>query len=164
MKKQVAKTRAPNGFHFEIYCYVNHYADGYQYGMKSGIFRLRSGQVPECFESVYVRLVRNGEDGKRNYIGHVELMKLDKKRLETHSNLEPSFHGKGFGVKIYARAIQWALENGFKVESSGSSSTEAQRVWRGKRLKQKFRIIVRHDGNRKSNYDPDYDQFYAYAR
>ena len=119
----VAKTRAPNGFHWKI--------DDYYHG-----------------ESVYVKLC----DSKDHVIGKITLDRLTEKPVPqylTHSYLDHEYHGKGWGTKMYARAIQWCLERGYRVRSSGYSSENAKRVWKGKGIREKF--VIRQRSNRHNN-------------
>lgn len=92
-------------------------------------------------------------------IGHVNLIKVREGYYETHSDLNDEYHRKGLGALMYARAIQHALEKGWGVRSSGSSSEEAQRVWRGKTVRKYFSIKLKKKDN-----DPYYDTWYAYAK
>ena len=59
----------------------------------------------------------------------------------THSYLDHCYRGKGLGTLMYARAIQWALEHGKKVQSSYTPSVYARRVWNSQGLRKYFRII-----------------------
>ena len=61
-------------------------------------------------------------------------------RFETHSYLDSFYQGKGWGTKLYAKAIQWCLVHGFKVSSSTSPSDMAKRVWKSDGLRQLFMI------------------------
>jgi len=92
-------------------------------------------------------------------IGRVTL-ELDCQSYRTHSRLDKTYRGKGLGVLMYAAAIQYALDRGHKVRSSGYTSANAQRVWRSKRLRQYFKIrFVRHP-----QYTPEFDVWYASAK
>ncbi len=62
----------------------------------------------------------------------------------THSGLETAYHGKGLGTMMYAKAVQWALSRGYRVSSSGSSSTQAQRMWTGKSIRKYCKLVKRH--------------------
>lgn len=77
-----------------------------------------------------------------HYVGSVRLCPgdRDKKIAETHSDLDSPYRGRGYGTKLYVRAIQWGLAHGYKVRSSGSSSSDAQRVWEGKGIRQYFQL------------------------
>jgi GNAT superfamily N-acetyltransferase len=76
-------------------------------------------------------------------IGQIQLDKGRRNRYYTHSWLHEDYRGMGFGTKLYARAIQWCLEQGYKVSSSSNTSELAQRVWEGNGLRQKFDIKKR---------------------
>jgi GNAT superfamily N-acetyltransferase len=91
-------------------------------------------------------------------IGHVSLIKVREGYFETHSSLNNEFHGKGLGALLYARAIQYALDIGWGVRSSGQSSELAQRVWRGKTIRKYFSIKLQ------KGEDSYYDKWYAYAK
>lgn len=60
---------------------------------------------------------------------------------------------------MYAKAIQFALQNGWKVRSSECPSDDAKRVWKGKTLRKYFSIKTK-------KYLPNraFDSFYAYAK
>lgn len=82
----------------------------------------------------------------KTHIGSVELCKdyyAKKPTLRTHSFLNSSYHRKGLGTLLYAKACRWAIQNGWTVTSSGYSSEQAQRVWRGKGIRSFFRIRTR---------------------
>lgn len=133
MKKGIAKIRAPRGFNF---------------------------QIKKLYGSIYVNLHRSSDN---MFLGRVNLCNRNGLWYETHSSLLEEYHNKGLGALMYARAIQWCLENGFKVRSSGSSSEKAQRVWRGKSIRDYFNIRtkkVKYNGK----HDPDCDTFFAYPK
>lgn len=140
MKKKVLipKFRAPKGFFFKIH----------------------KGWYEKRLENVMICLFETAT--KRN-IGHVNLVKCDR-FMETHSYLEDKYHNRGLGVLMYERAIQWALENDFKVRSSGGSSDKAQRVWRGKTIRKNFRIRTYKSNYEPYKNDPNCDTFFAYPR
>ncbi len=132
--KKIAKVRAPNGFMWKIIAHSS-----------SPTYVV----IALCFK------------GNRKKIGEVCLHKQEDGAFETHSDLNERHHGKGFGAKLYARAIQWCLENGHPVRSSGCTSTEAQRVWRGKTIRKFFKIKTNHspytNSFGKKIIDPDND-------
>lgn len=142
MKKstKIAKVRAPNGYEFRIKenkVYSRFQDSGYKF-IQVNLFSKRRGKT----------------------IGHVNLVRYSKNEaFNTHSNLEERYRGKGYGSLMYAKAIQWCLEHDYKVSSSGASSQDAQRVWKGKTLRKFFKIKVK----RYQTY-PDYDKWYAYAK
>lgn len=117
-KTNIPKIRAPKGFRFLI-------------------------EKSRWSSDVYVQLVSSKEIRS---VGRITLSRLRKDYYATHSSLNEKYHGKGLGTLMYARAIQYALEQGWKVRSSGHSSEKAQRVWRGKGLRQKFAIKTRKTG------------------
>ena len=129
MSKSIPKIRAPKGFTFRV---------------KRVSDRLTTVSLTRTMSS--------------NEIGHVNLIRVREGYYETHSDLNDEFHGKGLGALMYARAIQHALEKGWRVQSSGSSSSDAQRVWRGKTIRKYFSIKL------KKGDDPYYDKWYAYAK
>lgn len=119
-RKSRALVRAPKGYYFKIEDYGNN--------------------------NFYVRLYDRKNKVGTGPIGHIHLTNAygaHKKYLMTHSSLNRDYHGKGLGAYMYARAIQFALDNGYKVRSSGGSSEMAQRVWRGHYIRKWFRITAR---------------------
>jgi GNAT superfamily N-acetyltransferase len=91
-------------------------------------------------------------------IGTIELVKCDKgKRVCTHSDLNDEYHGKKLGALMYAYAIKWGIEHGYKVKSSGSSSTMARRVWAGKTIRSHFKIRSR----KHPRLDPKNPEWYS---
>jgi len=76
--------------------------------------------------------------------GCVNLRHLGGLKFETHSNLDPVFRGRGYGVRMYERAILYCLAHGMQIRSSTNPSTYAQRVWNSKRLHSKFHIVRRN--------------------
>jgi GNAT superfamily N-acetyltransferase len=116
MKKKTLtpKVRAPNGFHFKV--------------------------KPNTADCSYVRifLYSNVEEMP---IGSIDLEKAYRRRAYyTHSRLSERFRGMKLGALMYAKAIQWALEHGFSVRSSGGTSDLAQRVWKGQTIRKFFTI------------------------
>jgi GNAT superfamily N-acetyltransferase len=111
----IAKIKAPKGYKFKI--------TKYKYGDKKNSY------------DVHVKLYHEGFE-----IGNVELIQQDNGKYETHSQLDYGYRGQKLGVTMYARAIQWCLDHGYKVSSSGQSSEMAQRVWKSKTLRKFFRI------------------------
>lgn len=130
MSQSISKVRAPKGYTFRIKKMSNHYTQ--------------------------VALFLSSTIDKK--IGQVNLIKVRPGYYETHSYLEEDYHNKGLGALLYARAIQHALQNGWRVRSSGNSSSEAQRVWKGKTIRKYFSIKL------KKAKDRDYDKWYAYAK
>lgn len=149
---KIAKTRAPRGFYFDIVPeYRKHWSTG-----------------KRILDEVEVKLRRTTNDHK---VGSVRLVAnysyrkpWAQPKLETHSHLAYKYHGKGWGTRLYCRAIQWALENGYKVQSSGASSDMALRVWRGATIRKKFRIRVRHYKGHDGNILDTCDMFYAFPK
>lgn len=92
-------------------------------------------------------------------VGNICLVRHNRVSFETHSWLAEKFHGKGLGTLLYAKAIQWCLDNGYKVRSSGTTLEAAQRVWRGKGLRKYFTILTHKDGT-----NHHFDMFYAVAK
>lgn len=112
-KSELARVRAPKGYYFEI----------------------DEPQFAGCY--AYVKLYKKGTD---RYIGKLSLEPWGAKSYCTHSMLDDAYHGKGLGAIMYAKAIQWCLDNGYKVSSSASPSNMAQRVWGGSSLRRYFSI------------------------
>lgn len=80
------------------------------------------------------------DKSKPHNIGFLFLEKNNGGSLITHSELDPEYHGRGFGTFLYSKGIAWALNHGYRVRSSGDSSSMAQRVWEGKGLRERFNI------------------------
>jgi GNAT superfamily N-acetyltransferase len=110
-----------------------------------------------------VKLFKKRKEGE---IGHVNLVRLYSKCYATHSYLSPQFRNKGLGARMYAKAIQWCLERGLRVRSSGSSSDDAQKVWRGSFLKRFFDVKVKPgvDYRDKKTPVPRHDTFYPHPK
>src|SRR5208282_3735301 len=91
---------------------------------------------PTIFDVASIGLV----DSMGHGVGEIRLENLDssKRILATHSELDYDLHGRGFGTKLYVRAIQWALAHRYKARSSGASSAYAKRVWEGKGIREYF--------------------------
>jgi len=106
-----------------------------------------------CYDTIFCKLLL----AKSNkVIGRVTL-ELDCRSYRTHSSLDKIYRGKGLGTLMYAAAIQYALDRGHKVRSSGHTSLNAQRVWKSKGLRKYFKIrFVRHP-----QYTPEFDVWYA---
>ncbi len=111
----IAKIKAPKEYKFKI-------------------TKWRYGDKKQSFD-VFVKLYHEGFE-----VGNVELIQEENGKFETHSFLEYGYRGQKLGVTLYARAIQWCLEHGYPVSSSGQSSEMAQRVWKSKSLRKYFRI------------------------
>lgn len=127
MKEKAEKrVRAPRGFHFTIRVSTNACFPSSDYAIVS----LRDSKNPA------------------QEIGHVSLYrqfypKMRRDHWETHSQLDSRYWGQGLGGTMYAKAIQWCLDRGYKVRSSGASSDMAKRVWNGKKIRQYFSIRKR---------------------
>lgn len=78
-------------------------------------------------------------------IGRCCLKHIRHRLYETHSSLQSTYHGKGFGVKMYLRAIALAKSKGYRVCSStiDQMTLEAFRLWNSKRLRKKYRVYER---------------------
>lgn len=76
-------------------------------------------------------------------VGHVNLCHEYSGCYSTHSHLDSKYRGRKLGAIMYAKAIQFGMSRGWRVRSSGGSSEDAQRVWRGSTLKRWFEIKVR---------------------
>lgn len=99
-------------------------------------------------ENVYCQLYDLSKNSEYN-VGSVSLERGYGKTFNTHADLGFDYHGKGFGTLLYSKAIAWALNHGFKAQSSGDSSDMAKRVWNGKGLRKHFNIrkITKGYGN-----------------
>lgn len=117
-KKSSRLIRAPRGFHFKISHRRDYNFDGRRYNGEH-----------------YIQLYNSISNRK---IGSIFLEPYGTKTFCTHSNLDIEYRGQGLGAIMYARAIQWCLDNGYKVRSSGSSSEDAERVWGGKSIRRNF--------------------------
>lgn len=93
----------------------------------------------KVLETVYCDLIDNSKPNEPS-VGHVELERTEGRNFVTHSQLYSEYHGKGFGNLLYAKAIAWAINNGYRVRSSGDSSSMAKRVWNGKGLRKIFTV------------------------
>lgn len=138
---KIAKVKAPKGFRFFI---VGKPGD----------------------ENICVNLYKISDLNKKDktFIGRINLEKNYGKSYSTHSSLIEAYRNKGLGTLMYARAVQFCLENGLKVRSSGGSSEMAQRVWRGKSIRKHFKIMTRRYKDSSGQYYPNYDTFYAYSK
>lgn len=114
-KSELNRVMAPKGFKFRM---IPPEKDGARYA--------------------YCRLYDKSHPG--TYVGQITLEPYPKNKYITHSRLDSIYHGKGLGAVLYARAIQWCLDNGYKVGSSYSPSYLAQRVWTGSSLRRFFSI------------------------
>ncbi len=139
----ITKIRAPKGFRFQI---VDTY-NGYE-----------------------IRLYDQKRKDKDWHIGRVSILKdyLPNQATDvyrTHSNLNEPYRDKKLGVRMYARAIQFALEKGFKIKSSGTSSDDARRVWNSKSLRKYFRIKhIKNKNYTNTTYGDRYDTWVAYQK
>lgn len=82
-------------------------------------------------------------NSRGTYVGGVRLCPEGDKKfriVQTHSDLNFDLRGRGYGTKLYVRAIQWGLANGYRVRSSGGSSDDAERVWMGKGIREYFHL------------------------
>lgn len=103
-------------------------------------------------------------DAKNNTVGKITLHEVSKRptrQYETHSYMDEEYRGRGWGTKIYARAIQWCLERGYRVKSSGYSSDMAARVWTGNGIREKFAIRKRRPPSHNNDYCTTW---YAYPK
>lgn len=132
MLQKNKKIKAPNGYYFRV-----------QRSVKYGDVRI----------VLYTKL-------ERREIGSVNLEKVPRGNFyATHSSLNWEHRNKKLGSLMYAKAIQWCHDNGFNARSSGSSSFDAQRVWKSKTLNERFKIKVR---NRTDYYGSKCTTWYVY--
>lgn len=117
-------------------------------------------QIKSCSQNktVHIYLLDKKENKK---VGRVSLHRQLNGIYETHSHLQKKYRGLGLGTKLYSKAIQWCLENGYSIRSSGNSSDEARRVWQGKSIRKFFLIKKKKDKDNPSSY---YDTWYAYSK
>ena len=131
----IPKIKAPNGFFFKVRYVKYHSYD-------SNLDR-RENRMFRGVDHISVTL---HEKDSRRQIGYVHLVKTGKKNwFETHSSLLAQYWNRGFGVKLYGRAIQLCLENNYRVRSSMSPSADAERLWRSKSLSNLFIIKPRRN-------------------
>lgn len=128
------RIRLPKGYSFKVVQY-NDYWDG---------------------NKISIRLLY----GKNHtLVGYVDLVPEYNtgRSLETHSYLAPKHRNKKLGVLMYAKAIQWCHTHKKPVKSSGSSSEDAQRVWKSKTLRKFFTIRKSYndDWARRNKSDDD---------
>jgi GNAT superfamily N-acetyltransferase len=100
-----------------------------------------------------VRVVRLCHSSTCATVGAIDLIEKyynnpKGKIIETHSWLNCEYRNKGFGALLYAKAIQWGLSRGYRVRSSDGPSSDACRVWEGKKIRKYHRIrtFTRADG------------------
>jgi GNAT superfamily N-acetyltransferase len=135
-------------------CPLGSYGPGCKIMKKRFHFRI----YKRCLQIVTVSLYDiKGKPNKK--IGYIDLYRDYPKSYTTHSFLDDRYHGKGLGVLMYARAIQWCLDNGFQVKSSGNSSLKARRVWKSKSLRELFNIKTH-----KSTMGSEFDTWHAYTK
>ncbi len=105
------------------------------YGCTSAILKINNKSVGQVnLQKPYVgygynsrgQWVKNTAAGLPNY--------------ETHSDLDETWHGFGFGIAMYDKAIEYALKNKKTIGSSCGPSSDAKRVWRSRTLRKKYRI------------------------
>ena len=136
LKKLSIKVRAPAGHYFR--CTTGKYGD------------------------IYIRLYKKFKSCDRS-IGLVRLVSMGGKKYATHSNLARKYHHKGLGTLIYSKAIEWCLQRGFRCQSSGYSSEDAQRVWKGKGIR-KFFTIKQKQTESGTWANPEYQTWTAYEK
>jgi len=108
---------------------------------------------------VHFYLLDKKEENKK--IGRVSLYRQLNGIYETHSYLNKKYRVLVLGTKLYYKAIQWCLENGYSIRSSGNSSDEAMRVWQSKSIRKLFRIRKKKDKECPSFIN---DVWYAYSK
>jgi GNAT superfamily N-acetyltransferase len=123
MEKKIS-VRAPKGFHFGVT------VDRYSYS--NGDYKRKR---QPCL--VTIELYKNDDTMP---IGGIELERDGRNRYITHSSLVDEYRKQGLGTLMYAKAIKWCHDHGYRVGSSSGPSDMAQRVWNGKGLRKYFRI------------------------
>lgn|ERR1035437_4849118 len=149
------KIQAPKGFTFNIYQCHDDYDNTVNVQL---ITKVKVGKVYIPKEIGYVHLEKDYDHDSRG-----------KEFYRTHSFLAKDYRGKKLGVILYAKAIQWCLENKFRVSSSGSSSDDARRVWKSKTLRKYFKIRRRANWRpyysiNRSRHGDKFDTWYAYEK
>lgn len=127
------RVRAPKGYYFQI----TPTKDVPCTCAECSKFKKKHDATPY---SVRINLMDSKTD---KYCGHVNLVKQRTGYYKTHSSLNEMLRGKGIGAIMYAKAIQYCHDNGYKVSSSGNSSGDAQRVWAGKKIRAYFQVRKR---------------------
>ena len=92
---------------------------------------------------VFIRAYKNKKKQLSNYVGRIELWPYKKNFWETHSNINWPYKGRGFGVKLYAKAISYAKRKNMRISSSSCYSDDAKKLWQSKRLRKKYKIYKR---------------------
>ena len=122
MKKKTLRPRCPKGFTCKYYPYINSH---------------------NTVSSVDVFLFHT-KVSRSNPIGEIRLAlayPIKKSNgFETHSDLNIEYHRQGLGTLLYAKAIQWCHDHGYRVGSSSCPSSLASQVWIGNGLKKYFNI------------------------
>lgn len=130
---------------------------------KGFFFKVQDKTYSYGYRSLQIQLWKNKV--RPEQIGRITLDKEYSGCYSTHSWLNEKYQNKGFGALMYAKAIQWGLEQGYRIRSSGMSSEKALRVWRGKTLLKWFDIKVRKGRNHYSGeHDPSSDTFFPHAK
>lgn len=122
-----AKVRCPKGFKFRIR----------QRSVFGGSYNSKIVHLETV--AIIIELIHDGE-----MIGYVDVVKTMRSTWETHSSLDVEFHDRGFGVLLYAKAIDVVLKRGYKIESSHEPSEAAARVWKSRRLNELYDITHRN--------------------
>jgi GNAT superfamily N-acetyltransferase len=131
--------RAPKGFFFKI-----EKEPYYKYSYNPRVLPKKLNRPG----NVYVKLYdRNHQYNDRYHIGYIQLEVNNSKWYVTHSYLDLEYRSKGLGTLLYARAIKWCFDNGYKCRSSYSSSWLAKNVWEGQHIKKFFHIKKRKINN-----------------
>jgi GNAT superfamily N-acetyltransferase len=96
------------------------------------------GSLPPIGKDPFYRIEFTTDDCW--YLGSAVLCKTKYGFWETHIELHPGFRGQGLGIVMYSTLLERARKRGWEVRSSANFSTNAQRLWKSKRLRNKFRI------------------------
>jgi GNAT superfamily N-acetyltransferase len=72
------------------------------------------------------------------------LVKTGAGHWETHMGpMKKRYRGKGLGIKLYKKMINYGLNRGYRVCSSTHTSPDARRVWKSARLNKEYDIVWR---------------------
>lgn len=123
--------RCPKGYRFHVVSTVAE-SSGYV-----------SNVLPKDQTQTYRIELRTSFDNEM--IGYVDVAQTVFGFWETHAYLDSPYRGNGLGTLMYAKAIDTMLKLDNDIRSSATPSSNAEGVWRSKRLREHF-IIKRKAG------------------
>lgn len=96
-----------------------------------------------------MNIAERGFDPKDEIIGTIDLnivyRRNNKLTLDTHSLIHiESNKNRGYGILLYAKAFEFALNNNYRIRSTSVASDEAKRCWESKRLNKAYKISYRN--------------------